>query len=203
MKVFIIQGNYQYANLFKSAGYTLVETPEEADLVCFTGGEDVSPNLYGDYAHPQTYNSERRDAIEMNYFELAEELKIPMVGICRGGQFLNVMSGGRMYQHVQLHTRDHIIIDVETSDKVLATSTHHQMFMPSEESVLVAYAQEGGRREWYDKHEFEHDVSKLDFEVVYYPKTNCLCFQPHPEFGSKSLQEYFHRCVNKYLLGKG
>ena len=206
MKVFIVGGrDSQYAALFESMGHIIHPRCNDADLLCFTGGADVTPAIYGDAPHPYTGCDPQRDLYEEKFFNIGLEMNIPMVGICRGGQFLNVMSGGRMYQHVEGHTRSHVITDVETGETVYVSSTHHQMIMPSPEAVLVATAALGGAREWYEGQVFHKDVSKEDIEVVYYPKTNCLCFQPHPEFNSpeyEGMKQYFKGLLSRFLKVK-
>lgn len=202
-KVHIVGGGFDYSFMFQSMGWAIVSNHSEADLVCFTGGEDVSPELYGQKKHRATFNNIYRDEREKAIFEECRHLSIPMVGICRGGQFLNVMSGGEMYQHVGNHGGGHNIIDVDTGEEIFASSTHHQMFKPSENAIIVAISNLGGFREWYDGGVFKRDESNTDYEVIYYPETNCLCFQPHPEFGHKmydDLRNYFNRCVESYLV---
>jgi carbamoylphosphate synthase small subunit len=202
--VYIINGNGQYRSLFEGLDFEIVNELPLADLVVFTGGADVSPELYWDKKHQYTGNDIARDMFEMRMFDKAKDLAIPMVGICRGGQFLNVMNGGRMYQHVEKHAihGTHEIVDMETGEHIQVTSTHHQMFMPADNAINVAIATLGGEREWYDGEVFKRDVSNTDYEVVFYEETKCLCFQPHPEFGGEDLQpmrDYFARLLNKYL----
>lgn len=202
MKVFVIDGCSAYERMFASLGYSIVHTIEDASLVCFTGGEDVSTSLYGDNKHPQTRNNLYRDVKESKMFDMCLALDKPMVGICRGGQFLNVMSGGRMYQHVQEHCRSHLITDVVTGETLYVSSTHHQMIMPSPKALLVASSTLGGEREWYDGEVFKKDVSKQDIEVVYYEHTKCLCFQPHPEFTSAEyfgMKIYFNSLLSRFF----
>ena len=202
MKVMIINSSYAYDNLFTKLGHTLVADVASADMLVFTGGEDVSPHLYGDHKHHMTGSSIKRDASEAMLFDDAKERGLPMVGICRGGQFLNVMSGGRMYQHVGKHCGVHEITDVLTGEVVQVSSTHHQMMKPSEKGLLVATAYLGGEREWYDQQVFRKDVSTEDVEVVFYPHTRCLCFQPHPEFVGDvyiGMYEYFKRCLERFI----
>jgi gamma-glutamyl-gamma-aminobutyrate hydrolase PuuD len=202
-KVFIVEGHYAYAQLFIGLGCAITHAIDDADLVCFTGGADVTPAMYGDFQHKYTTNSFRRDEAESRVFHECIRLNKPMVGICRGGQFLNVMSGGRMYQHVERHTAPHEITDLETGDVIFVSSTHHQMMMPSKKGLLVASSQLGGAREWYDGEVFKRDISKEDIEVVYYEHTNCLCFQPHPEFFAPEyvgMQRYFKGLLEKYLM---
>lgn len=204
MNVNIIGGNGgEYGRLFLSLGHTLVVDFAKADLIVFTGGADVSPEYYGDNKHPATVSGMYRDEMESVFFKAALELKIPMVGICRGGQFLNVMSGGRMYQHVTKHCRTHEITDLQTGERTYVSSTHHQMMMPSPKGILVASSTLGGTREWYDGEIFKKDVSTEDIEVVYYPHTQCLCFQPHPEFMSKEyapMRKYFESLLERFLI---
>lgn len=202
MNVCIISGNYQYKELFQHLGHKLVEHVEHADLVVFTGGEDVTPSYYGDTKHQFTGNNESRDASEAKIFNYCKDNGIPMVGICRGGQFLNVMSGGRMYQHVGEHTRSHYITDAVTGETVYVSSTHHQMMMPSSEAVLVASSNLAGDREWFDGQVFKRDVSNQDIEVLYYPSSKALCFQPHPEFTGTEydgMYHYFASLLKRYL----
>jgi GMP synthase-like glutamine amidotransferase len=200
MNIFIINGSSQYSSLFTSMGHTVTEDPQEAELAVFTGGSDVTPFMYGDQKHPRTGNSVQRDELERYYFNAFHAHNVPMVGICRGAQLLNVMSGGRMYQHVDKHCGDHAITDLETGETVEVSSTHHQMMMPSTDGLLVASSALGGSREWYDGQVARKDISQEDIEVVYYKNTNCLCFQPHPEFdGYPKMREYFKGLLSKYL----
>ena len=70
----------------------------ECDGLLLTGGEDVDPNYYGRKLDsikcdmPDTY----RDSLEMILIEKALEQKIPIMGVCRGLQILNVYFGGSL-----------------------------------------------------------------------------------------------------------
>lgn len=202
-KVFIVNGSYAYQQLFLSMGMSITDSLEDASLVCFTGGADVTPSLYGAEKHKYTGNSYARDMQEQLVFLAAVDKNIPCVGICRGAQFLNVMSGGEMYQHVEEHTRSHTITDLQTGETVYVSSTHHQMMKPAPTGLLVASSTLGGAREWFEGEVFKKDVSKEDIEVVFYEHTKCLCFQPHPEFddeGYEGMHTYFRSLLNRYLL---
>jgi len=210
MKVAIINGSSQYTRLFTQVlGMTEVAFDRDEryppDLVVFTGGEDVTPALYGDAAHKFTGNSPYRDEQEKAVFNYCVDHDIPMVGICRGAQFLNVMSGGRMYQHVSGHLGNHEIVDMDSGDTIVVSSTHHQMMMPSGKAIIKAISTLGGTREWYDGQVFKRDVSNTDYEVVFYPETRCLCFQPHPEFPGEhyaGMRDYFTHLVNELLVAE-
>lgn len=200
-RVYIAQSSAQYVAMFHYAGYDITHNAGEADLICFTGGADVTPSFYGDKPHRTTYNNLQRDYTEKGLFEYAQEKKIPCVGVCRGGQFLNVMNGGRMYQDVGKHTHDHILFDCNTGEEILVTSTHHQMMMPSEAAIIIAVAHLNGYRQWFDGDVARNDMSHEDIEVVYYKDTNSLCFQPHPEFSDyKRMTAWFFELIDRHLF---
>ncbi|HET8689262.1 MAG TPA: gamma-glutamyl-gamma-aminobutyrate hydrolase family protein [Methanosarcina sp.] len=203
--VFIERASPSYVKLFQAIGFKIVySVASNPDLVCFTGGEDVTPSYYGAGKHPRTHNSELRDQIEKRLFQQAVSMGIDMVGICRGGQFLNVMNGGKMYQDVSRHTQDHVIVDRFTNERIFATSTHHQMMIPGPGSVVVATAMQGGFKEYVTEEgeivREKEEENLPDTEIVYYDKTASLCFQPHPEFGTLELQEYFKNLLSRIFF---
>lgn len=203
-KVFIVGAAYQYADMFGKMGWDVVDDPLVADLVQFTGGADVSPDFYMEAPHPQSSCNMHRDMAELRIFELSLELGLPMAGICRGGQFLNVMSGGEMWQHVDGHAINgtHMATDVATGRPVSVTSTHHQMMRPSEEGQVIAYAHESSFRERMLNGKVRRDSTEghRDPEVVFYKHTNSLCFQPHPEFPRfDECREYYFECIKDCL----
>lgn len=82
MKIFVVGGSVGYANFLEGA--SLVQDIKEADVVLFTGGEDVDPSLYGCEAHPRTYSNLQRDLEEKKVFESVDPSKQVCLGICRG-----------------------------------------------------------------------------------------------------------------------
>lgn len=188
LKVFIIDGNPQYKSMFLNrGGWEIVDNLFDADLVQFTGGEDVSPELYGE-ANISSYNNIQRDLREAGVFAVCRRLNIPMAGICRGGQFLNVMCGGHMIQHVEGHAINgtHLVVDENTHVGIKVTSTHHQMMIPAYEGKVIAAGSIIKKDE--------------DIEVVWYENNNCLCFQPHPEFPCyQECTDYYFYLIDKYL----
>lgn len=67
--------------------------------ILFTGGQDVSPAIYGEKASPLCGEiCDDRDNMERELLRLAVENDIPSLGICRGIQFMNVALGGSLYQ---------------------------------------------------------------------------------------------------------
>jgi len=94
-----------------AAVMTLPPQPPTADVVArvldgvdglmLTGGKDVDAELYGQEPHPEN-DAPRpdRDAWEIALVRAAIERDVPVLGICRGLQVLNVALGGTLIQHV-------------------------------------------------------------------------------------------------------
>ena len=71
------------------------------DGLVITGGKDVDPAAYGQPPHPATDEPGRqRDAWEFTLLRAALERELPVLGICRGAQVLNVALGGTLHQHL-------------------------------------------------------------------------------------------------------
>jgi putative glutamine amidotransferase len=71
------------------------------DGLLITGGKDVDPAAYGQQPHPATDPPARlRDAWEFTLLDAALRRRLPVLGICRGAQVLNVAHGGTLHQHL-------------------------------------------------------------------------------------------------------
>ncbi|MDP9164951.1 MAG: gamma-glutamyl-gamma-aminobutyrate hydrolase family protein [Actinomycetota bacterium] len=71
------------------------------DGLVLTGGRDVDPATYGQAPHPSTDEPARdRDAWEFALVRGALARGLPVLGICRGAQVLNVALGGTLHQHL-------------------------------------------------------------------------------------------------------
>ena len=71
------------------------------DALLLAGGSDVDPSFYGQEAHPETRSTwPERDAFEVALTRRALERELPLLGVCRGMQLLNVACGGTLLQHL-------------------------------------------------------------------------------------------------------
>lgn len=206
LKVFI--GTPRLRNeihMFRSRGFSITPLIEQADIVVFTGGSDISPALYGEKLHPRTNPIFDRDKRELKmYRESQGKFRF---GICRGGQLLNVLSGGKLWQHIDNHNcGDHEIRDVLTSKKLMATSVHHQGFRPGKSAVVIAVAKVSTFKEaefdtWKANQPRQNHAWETDYEVLFYPETRSLCLQYHPEFvddNDGELVNYTFELLSRY-----
>lgn len=203
--VHVFDHDYLTIMMFRKRNWSIfgVDTDDisDIDLVVFSGGEDVSPSLYGE-KNVDSYCNPQRDAHETEIFDNFKD--IPKVGICRGGQFLNVLSGGRMWQDTDGHGRYHELTDIKTGTPWYVSSTHHQMMRPSEDAEIVAIAHQSDYRKAAIDFEFSGQTDYDDIEVLWYPKTNSLCFQPHPEYtDAEQTEAYFFSLLHRYFGTSG
>lgn len=204
----IINRDLSYRTMFAEYGWNITDSIIDADLVQFTGGADITPRMYGEMRHKKTFFDEERDKEEVLVFAVCKKIKKPMAGICRGGQFLNVMSGGKLYQHSTGHGLQgcHILYDIMEDIQYPVTSTHHQIMIAGEDAIIIGVAKEAETKEKCPLGSIIKVITKNrdrreDVEIVWYPSTNSFCFQPHPELtGFPELRKKYFYYIEKYLL---
>ncbi len=90
--------NVRFINLYKlSLGQAMVKM-KQCNALLLTGGEDVNPALYHK-ENEQSFCEEadkRRDSLETASVLMAMQMRIPVLGICRGEQIMNVTNGGSL-----------------------------------------------------------------------------------------------------------
>ncbi|HXN90338.1 MAG TPA: gamma-glutamyl-gamma-aminobutyrate hydrolase family protein [Candidatus Sulfotelmatobacter sp.] len=138
-----------YRRAVEAAGAEPVELPPgtpalpEVDGLLLPGGWDVDPSFYGEPKDEKVGPIDRElDETELRLFEQARSEDIPVLGICRGQQVINVALGGTLVQHLEDHDvrrfgRNHLAhtIEVDPSSelgraagehKIRVNSLHHQ-----------------------------------------------------------------------------
>jgi hypothetical protein len=179
----------RFARLFVRSGCYRADSIEEADLVVFGGGSDVEPLLYGEsneHRHPTVFYNPKRDAADMEIYLKARAQGTPMMGVCRGAQFLHVMNGGKLFQHVDGHNGAHKAFAMR--DKMLiesVSSVHHQacVFDPSLGMELLLTTGSVSTNRWLNAD--EKDLKpKMDIEGFFYRDSGCFGVQGHPEYAN-------------------
>lgn len=163
-----------------------VDSLKGIDAVVLWGGADISPTLYAEepiiYSGPKVPT--QRDLFELEICRQAYAEGKPLIGVCRGAQFLCSFAGGKLVQDVTGHNSDHHIT-TEDGKGFMVTSSHHQMLFPFDvEHEMLAWSTNHLSKEYRgcsggymlkDKHYAEP-------EVVYFPEINALACQCHPEW---------------------
>ena len=176
---------------------------EEAKAVpkyqIFWGGADVDPSLY---------DRERSNACGASHIDKdkreAQEMKdliaqgVPIIGICRGAQLLNVVNGGILVQHIEGHAigREHLCTEVETDRVFSVSSTHHQMMVAHVDGKVLFKDYTNTQGVHWDNVNERYDYNHVT-EVVYYPATKSLCIQPHPEWMKQDSP--FVQWINEFI----
>jgi putative glutamine amidotransferase len=113
------------------------------DGLLLPGGWDVDPSFYGESPDEKVVETDKQlDETELAMFHQARERELPVLGICRGQQVINVAMGGSLVQHlegheVRAHGRSHLAHSIEVdpsselgraagTHKIRVNSFHHQ-----------------------------------------------------------------------------
>jgi putative glutamine amidotransferase len=147
-----------YASAIEAAGAEPVLEEARSGLtigpcsgLLLTGGDDVNPTLYGEIAFPETEPPDpERDAVEAALIDEALARDLPLFGICRGMQMLNVHFGGSLVQHLSTAMR-HVR---RTPDRSLPA--HRVSIEPG--SLLAKIA---GRKTWEVNSRHHQAVARL------------------------------------------
>lgn len=123
------------------------------DGLLLPGGADLDPALYGQPPDPRTQVEPGRDELEQGAWEAALARELPVLGVCRGMQAINVFSGGALIQHVEGHdsptwpsaqatphpvrvvagSRFAAILGLDPGDELIeVNSYHHQALRPDQ-----------------------------------------------------------------------
>ncbi len=130
------------------------------DGIVLTGGADIQPHRYG--AEPDGHGEyeEVRDEFEFSLLGAAVARNIPVLGICRGIQLLNVYAGGTLRQHVPSHARydlaPHVRVhriavrpgtllsEIYGQEHIEVNSLHHQAIDTVGPSMVISARAEDG-----------------------------------------------------------
>ncbi len=168
------------------------EIADRFDGFVFTGGDDINPSFYGQKMLPEcAEDCKERDSLEFALFKEVIRTDKPILGICRGMQFLNVAMGGTLYQDIPTQHKSDIVhrqgkpydegvhpvnvapygllYNIIGTEKLMVNSLHHQAAAQISPSLAVCASAPDGIA-----------------EAVYAPqKRFVLGLQWHPEMNFK------------------
>lgn len=112
---------------------TLTHLIDSFDGMIFTGGANIDSLWYDEKPlEKQSMESELRNRFEKALFLVAKEKKIPILGICRGNQLINVLQGGSLVQNIdkQMNTDiNHEGVDKKIEEKLHSVSLEKGSFL--------------------------------------------------------------------------
>ncbi len=183
----------------------LAEVVKELDGLLLVGGVDVDPSFFGETAHEKLGDVDTlRDVNELKLIRFATNRNIPILGVCRGEQILNVALGGSLIQDIPSQVEDQSLthrvsagaqrihaVDIvpgSTLHKILGktslevNSAHHQAVKtPAKGAHIDATSADGV-------------VEAIDF----YPVRRILGVQWHPE-GFKGSDEDMNKIFDFFV----
>lgn len=103
------------------------------DGIILSGGRHVAPERYGEQSRVTATYDHARDETDWHLLSAAERFRIPVLGICRGAQLINVFRGGSLCQNVtplRVHTRHRpLLLPLQTVR--LASNSRLGQLMPA------------------------------------------------------------------------
>ncbi len=124
----------RYENFLISLNLSPVTSLSLGDLsscraFIFPGGGDINPELFGESNQGSTNIDTELDLLQLRAFQYAFARKIPVLGICKGMQLINVALGGTLIQHLPtatLHT--HLDYDTYHATTISPNSFLHALY---------------------------------------------------------------------------
>ena len=122
--------NEGYVSKLEQSGASVILIPHtktdidtlmsHCDGLLLPGGPDIEPSLYHQKRHPSCGKSDKEsDTFQIALYHAAKRKGIPILGICRGCQLVNVAEGGTLFQDYMLRENHHIVHpDLEHFDQV-------------------------------------------------------------------------------------
>ncbi len=129
---------------------------EHLDAVIVSGGDDIHPGLYDSEELPDKEYDHERDELEQSYIRYAVDEGLPLLGICRGYQLINVFMGGSLHPDIRkmrkrtsnfgtilprktvLLESGSLLADVSRSARLWVNSLHYQAVDRVGEELSVA-----------------------------------------------------------------
>jgi putative glutamine amidotransferase len=186
----------------------------KCDGFILTGGVDVHPDFYSGkpiYNNSPANFQPERDAFEEKIYRYSQEIKLPVLGICRGMQLINVLEGGRLIQDLddgnERHRKEELdkehgikveegtlLYKIANTFKGVVNSAHHQAIDPHALGAnLVVNAYDD------DENDNVDIIEGLEFKNKT-GKAFMLCVQWHPERMKNKEENPFSENIKQQFL---
>lgn len=190
-----------YIKYFEDFGIKLIQIPnisqnselyfEELPIkaIILSGGNDVNPELYNQKPVYAMELSVFRDNTEKKLLEIGIKKDLPVLGICRGMQFINVFFGGTMIQNI----KEQSISEVEhvaTRHTVKITDHNVSKLFGKTTIVVNSYHNQGICKEFLSPQLKAFALSEKDgiIEGIYHQNYPIAGIQWHPERPGSSIE---------------
>ena len=166
---------------------------KELDGVLLTGGGDIAPSYYHAAPHPKTNPPDNaRDAFELQLARLALERGMPLLGVCRGLQVMNVAAGGTLIQDIPSEVNHPLGHQIDNPLYAIA----HEVWVARDSTLGRAMQEELGDGEVLQVNSRHHQAAGQTapsyrvtatapdgvIEAIERPESRfCLAVQWHPE----------------------
>lgn len=202
-----------YIKYFQAFGITLIPIPNNLNDILFylkslnteriilSGGGDIDPRLYGGKTNQQGNYSPQRAHTESQMVKFAKKNDIPVLGICRGAQFLNIFFDGSLIQDLKKklqNTQNHV-------------ATDHQIKLVDQETIkyfldngifVNSYHNSGMRAKELSLKLKTFAISQDDLiEGFYHPQLPIAAIMWHPERKSPDLS-FNHKLIEAFIKRK-
>ncbi len=206
-----LKGNDSIEIVELSAAKNNLSELQNCDALVMSGGVDVHPSFYSstelNYPGAEDFELDR-DQFEKEAFNLAQKNQLPVLGICRGMQFINCLLGGTLKQdlgelnsihkgspdkrHFVFLTSDLLLHQIAKSDKVEVNSSHHQAIDKLGKGLKVNCVAPDKTIEGIESVE-----GSFVLAVQWHPE-RMVNFQLQDTSMSKGIREYFVRKIQKH-----
>ena len=187
------------------AGEDVIPVINKIDGLCLIGGYDMDPHFFEQDPHPNIgMTVKNRDESELAYFYEAFDRDMPILGICRGHQLINVALGGTLIQDIKSQKPDAIcheqksprmetthkvrifpgkLLEITGVETIFVNSFHHQAVDRVAEELIETAVSSDGIVE-----ALEHPAKKY-----------CLSVQWHPEELAIAKDEYAMKLFKSFI----
>lgn len=194
-------GSTNYINWMQPT--EIVDSVEAADLICMTGGEDISVKVAKEkVAHPTLYYNEERDHSELKIWNRCFELNKKVIAICRSSQMASILGGGKLVRDQDNPHGEHEIL-THDNKIILSASTHHNAMWPwnidKDKWKLLGWTVNNSN---YHEDQYSNECvngvveGDKECEIVLFRNINTLAHQHHFEFCNWKYDEKYKYTLN-------